>query len=119
MRLIDDDGKRCLSLPEVFDEEKYSMDPFTAASLGNSDLVDKALSRGGEYFQPDSCNGDGWTGLMYAAYLGHRSLLLSKGANVDKRNRRGQTALMLAAGCGNTGLVRLLLSRGAMLEWPR
>ena len=40
-------------------------------------------------------------------------LLLTRGANVNKKLRRGQTALMFASYKGNTELVRLLLSNAA------
>jgi ankyrin repeat protein len=46
----------------------------------------------------------GWTALLYAAYLGHEpavAFLLDKGAKADECNDKGQTALMLAAACGN------------------
>lgn len=45
---------------------------------------------------------------MYAAYLGHEAvcaLLLKSGAWVDLCNASGQTALMLAATCGNLAVV--------------
>lgn len=45
---------------------------------------------------------------MYAAYLGHEAvcaLLLKSGALVDLCNANGQTALMLAATCGNLSVV--------------
>lgn len=45
---------------------------------------------------------------MYAAYLGHEtvcSTLLKFGAVVDTVNLHGQTALMLAATCGNLSVV--------------
>lgn len=40
-------------------------------------------------------------------------LLLERGANVNGRMKRGQTALMIASYRGYTNIVRLLLSRGA------
>jgi ankyrin repeat protein len=40
-------------------------------------------------------------------------LLLARGANVNKRLRRGQTALMFASYHGDTEMVRVLLSSGA------
>ena len=40
-------------------------------------------------------------------------LLLARGANVNKRLRRGQTALMFASYKGNTEMVKFLLSNGA------
>lgn len=49
---------------------------------------------------------------MYAAYLGHEAvcaLLLNSGALVDLCNTNGQTALMLAATCGNLAVVSSIL----------
>ena len=40
-------------------------------------------------------------------------LLLARGANVNKRMKRGQTALMFASYYGHTSLVRFLLANGA------
>ncbi|ROW03710.1 hypothetical protein VMCG_05381 [Cytospora schulzeri] len=42
-------------------------------------------------------------------------LLLENGANIDARNRRGETALLIAARCGNKHVVSNLLDRGANL----
>ena len=57
----------------------------------------------------------GWTALLYAAYLGHEpavAFLLDRGAKADECNDKGQTALMLAAACGNlkVGIVGNLLT---------
>jgi uncharacterized protein len=42
------------------------------------------------------------------------AFLLNNGADVNVKNRKkGMTALMLAAGWGNTELVQLLLAKGA------
>ncbi|MBU4192913.1 MAG: ankyrin repeat domain-containing protein, partial [Proteobacteria bacterium] len=41
------------------------------------------------------------------------ALLISKGANLDMVNDKGETALMLAAGAGNQKLVKLLMEKGA------
>lgn len=45
---------------------------------------------------------------MYAAYLGHGavcSLLLDHNTSIDITNFDGQTALMMAAACGNLQIV--------------
>lgn len=42
-------------------------------------------------------------------------LLIEKGAILDARNRQGETALMVAAKCGNGHVVRRLLDKGANL----
>jgi ankyrin repeat protein len=44
--------------------------------------------------------------------------LLALGADANLRNRRGETALQLAAASGRTDNVRLLIERGAKLEAP-
>jgi len=42
--------------------------------------------------------------------------LLAEGTDIDKRDRFGHTALMLAAQNGHAGVVRLLLEHGADLD---
>lgn len=57
-------------------------------------------------------NSGGWTPLMYACYIGHDTvvnLLLEAGVAVDARNNKGQTALTLAAMCGNESVAYFLL----------
>src|SRR5262249_41050574 len=63
------------------------------------------------------------TALVWAAVNGHRETarwLLDRGAGVNRRSTFGGpthgqdvTALHLAAQCGNAGIARLLLERGA------
>lgn len=56
------------------------------------------------------------TPLIAAAGEGHyeaSELLLARGANVNKRMKRGQSALMFASYYGRTEVVKLLLARGA------
>lgn len=43
-------------------------------------------------------------------------LLLTHGAQIDMRNREGETALLVAARCGNKNVVNKLLERGANLH---
>lgn len=43
-------------------------------------------------------------------------LLLQHGARIDMRNREGETALLVAARCGNKNVVTKLLERGANLH---
>ncbi len=55
----------------------------------------------------------------YAAIVGNSSAIarfLAKGSDIDKRDRYGQTALMLAARYGRAEVVRLLLEHGADLD---
>jgi uncharacterized protein len=64
-----------------------------------------------------------WSALMIAIERGHRATegehgeivktLLLRAADVNLRNRRGRTALMLAAETGDTSVVSALLTRGA------
>jgi len=68
---------------------------------------------------PDSVDDEGSTALMQAAGHGDMAVihaLLGARANVNKRNRRGETALEWAAIAGHAELVRSLLSRGADAE---
>jgi ankyrin repeat protein len=53
---------------------------------------------------------------MWAARYGHTEtikLLLEKGADVNRENRHGNTALLFAAYEGSTEMVKLLLEAGA------
>lgn len=43
-------------------------------------------------------------------------LLIQRGAQIDMRNREGETALLVAARCGNKNVVTKLLERGANLH---
>jgi ankyrin repeat protein len=65
---------------------------------------------------PDLPNKFSWTLLMLAALEGNAAigeLLISCGANVNKTNDFGETALSLAAHGGHTGFIRILLEHGA------
>ena len=49
---------------------------------------------------------------MYASYIGHDTvvnLLLDARCEVNAKNRKGQTPLMLAASCGNESVAYLLI----------
>jgi ankyrin repeat protein len=68
---------------------------------------------------PNLADAKGNTLLMLAAYHGQAEtarLLLTAGADVDRRNDRGQTPLGGVAFKGDTALVELLLAAGADLE---
>lgn len=59
---------------------------------------------------------NGWTPLLHAIHknqLGAAQALLDGGAQVDGRDRSGETPLMMAAGYGDTTLVEMLLAHGA------
>jgi len=81
---------------------------------GSVPAVEALLRHGADPNLPGGVNG--WTPLMHAVHqnqLVAARVLLDSGAHVDSRGRSGETALMMAAGCGYTPLVELLLGRGA------
>lgn len=91
------------------------------ATLGNHLEVVRSLLQGGaEVDLRDHCTyGRGWTALMYAASLGHRAIahqLIQSGADVNSRDRDGQTPLIIAANAGHTALTLLLIDAGAQLS---
>ena len=56
------------------------------------------------------------TPLIQASYYGFANivyLLLKHGANIDKQNGEGATALMMAAMAGNIDIVKILMAKGA------
>ena len=68
---------------------------------------------------PDLENQNSWTLLMIAAMEGNTtigSLLIDRGAELDRRNNFHDTALSLAAHNGHASFVDLLLRRGASLQ---
>uniref|UniRef100_A0A915IGK3 SAM domain-containing protein n=1 Tax=Romanomermis culicivorax TaxID=13658 RepID=A0A915IGK3_ROMCU len=100
----------------VYEEEftANSFDIFTAASVGDVDVLKTLLSTDSN--QANARNQGGWTALMYAAYIGYEKackFLLESRANVNEQNCAGQTALMLAASCGNENVCNLLIQNGA------
>ena len=62
----------------------------------------------------------GWTELMWAASSGSEGvaahLLTLPTTNIDARNVCEATALLIAAWCGNLGIVKLLLENGASID---
>jgi ankyrin repeat protein len=57
-----------------------------------------------------------WEDAIAAGDLKTLEAILKVGADVDARDRYGQTGLMLAARAGNTDVVRFLVDRGAKLD---
>lgn len=83
----------------------------------NLAIIEYLLSNKGD---ADFQSGNGRTALIAAAQQSNTSqgyeraaLLISKGANLDMVNTKGETALMIAAGVGNEKLVKLLMEKGA------
>lgn len=79
----------------------------------------KALQEAGEEFQVDALYGPHATLLEHAASRGQPEIikvLLALGAEVDRPNRRGETALMHAAFKGSLPAVKVLLEAGADLK---
>jgi ankyrin repeat protein len=67
----------------------------------------------------DEQDKDGWTALGYAVRYGHSAvvaLLLDRGADVEKSNRRGTRPLWVAALRGDADVVRALIAAGADLN---
>lgn len=66
---------------------------------------------------PNASLKDGFSPLMAAATSGHTDIvrdLLSSGADVDLRNNRGMTALMIAASMGRPHTGKALIAGGAV-----
>lgn len=123
-----------MPLPTVYEEQIFEeIDPWTAASL-NVRFLRLMTNHSFQGYKPaieimedqqkierpfeleldevSTSNEAGWTPLMYAAYLGHIESvkrLLDLNVNVEQRNSSGQTALMLAASCGNDQMVSLFV----------
>lgn len=99
------------------DDEVVPMDVFTACSLGNYDVVRDFL-KSEQKNTINFKNRGGWSPLMYAAYVGHETVvtLLLDDSTVDvdvRTDKVSATALMLASSCGNEGVVYFLLQSGA------
>ena len=85
-----------------------------AASFGDNERVKLLLAKGIDpnIQTPD----DGWTALMSAAEGGRTEtvrVLLDYGANVDDKNKYGDTPLWVAKGWGHTDVVKTLKEAGA------
>lgn len=76
-------------------------------------------------FDPDAEDGSGWTPLMIAASLPSSNadavemirLLRQKGADIEAKNKAGQTALFFACSKSNLDVVRQLIASGASVRF--
>lgn len=93
------------------------MDLHTACALGDYDCVRARLAEGAD---PNRGNAEGWTPLLYAAFLGHDTIvnqLLDTGdCLVDACGRDGRTPLAGACAAGHESVVYFLLQHNASLE---
>lgn len=87
---------------------------FGAAESGSDEVARLLLDHGAN---PDlSLPDNGWAPLHIAAFLGYVKVvktLLDHGADINIKNRYGETALLQAAFRGHDEVVKLLLARGA------
>ena len=90
-----------------------------AALIGDMKRCKELLMSG---TNPDAPDKKGNTALIYAAAIGHKrhkeivELLLKMGAEIDYINRRnGESAITVAAQCGNLDVVKLLLEKNAKI----
>jgi hypothetical protein len=83
-----------------------------AAEDGNIEAVKQHLASGADVNVKDT---NRWTPLHYAAWKGHKKIvvtLIAKGADVNAKNRYG-TPLHLPAGSGHKDIAKLLIANGA------
>ena len=88
-------------------------DLFVAAANDRGDQVKSILARG---VDPNSVDANGDPVIVAAARAGSASVvdvLLAARVEVDKRNRYGDTALMLASLNGHAGIAKALRQKGA------
>jgi ankyrin repeat protein len=90
-----------------------------AALRGNVGRMKLILAMGASADEPACQSNRCLTPLVAAALAGHADavqLLLDRGANIDRKLTRGQTALIDAAFNGHTDTVKLLIAKGADLN---
>ena len=91
---------------------------FTAASIGNTEVLRTMIAKGGDANASIPGLG-GWTPLAIAAAEGRGpavSALLEAGGDPNRKNDLGRTALMFAASYGYTEIVEMLARAAADLD---
>ncbi|MFI3242739.1 MAG: ankyrin repeat domain-containing protein [Akkermansia sp.] len=90
---------------------------FYACRLGNLRRIDQLISSG---LNIDAQREeDKQTVLIHCCYAGYEdiaTMLINRGAQLELKDKSGNTALLAAASSGNTPLVKLLLSKGAKAD---
>uniref|UniRef100_H2YNY9 Uncharacterized protein n=1 Tax=Ciona savignyi TaxID=51511 RepID=H2YNY9_CIOSA len=102
----------------TFSYESEEFDPipldiFTAASLGETEIVQDLLAS--KTARPSVVNSMGWSPLMYASYMGHESTvqcLLDATADPNQRTPQGYSSIILASMCGNDHCIHVLIQQG-------
>ncbi|KAJ1474524.1 ankyrin repeat-containing domain protein, partial [Baffinella frigidus] len=86
-----------------------------AGSGGNVWALELLLAAGCEV--GSSASKDGWTSLHWASLLGHKgsvTCLVEAGADVHAKTEAGETCLTVAAGAGQSEVVKYLAEKGGV-----
>lgn len=110
-RALTVNGKKSLRIVELLVEHGASLEGMLHCA-STPEIAEYLLLKGCKI---DGYNSSGKTPLM-CVDLRLASLLIEKGANLEKKNNEGATALGLAASQGNMEKCRLLIKSGATLE---
>ncbi|KAM5357250.1 hypothetical protein ACJZ2D_016458 [Fusarium nematophilum] len=121
MRLRMKDENECALLEEMAERKSHGSTVVSglrsAVNNGYRERVLALLDSGADIDAEDQI-GDS-TALTHAACLGREGLvelLLENGADPNRRERHGRTALHIAAGDGYSGIVRMLVENGADVD---
>jgi ankyrin repeat protein len=98
------------------ERDNHGWTPLQWAARGGYVGAIRALVAGGAHVDLKDSGVNGWTPLMHAIHKEQNEAalaLLEAGADPNLRSRGDATALLMAAGYGNTTLVRALIERGA------
>ncbi|KAB7507246.1 Ankyrin repeat and SAM domain-containing protein 3, partial [Armadillidium nasatum] len=98
-------------------EPQISQDIFTAAHVGNKEVVHSLISN--EPYLANAKNKENWNAIMYATYYNHQEIvlfLLEKKAPLHACNGKGQNVLMIASSMGYDTLVEQFLNLGSNIE---